>query len=163
MLIKQEPPELLFCPIRRQNVIGLPEEIVRQKLIHRMTQELGYPLGGFAVEKALHQLPHLANTSLKLPKRRADIIFFSSGIHPQYEFYPLLLIECKAVNLNDKVLRQIIGYNFYVKAPFIAAINQEKTLFGYYDKGLKNHSFSEQIPHYKQLIDIAYLCNKPKK
>ena len=52
-------PDSLFCPLRKIWVAALPEEKIRQALIQKMTQHLGYPLGNIALEKSLDQLPHL--------------------------------------------------------------------------------------------------------
>lgn len=143
--------ESLFCPLRKKWVAALPEEKVRQALIQRMHFELGYPLGTIALEKALNQLPHLQHTS-SLPKRRADLIVLARGVHPQHALYPLLLIECKAVPLSEKTLRQIIGYNQFVGAPFIAAVNQAQTLFGWYEQEKGDFAFQERLLPYETLL-----------
>lgn len=108
----------LFCPIRHIHVAPLPEEQVRQALLLRMIESLGYPKGLIAVEKSLADLPHLQGKSV--PDCRVDIVV----LHPA-NMHPLLLIECKATSLTPKVKRQLIGYNLYVQAPFIALANQE--------------------------------------
>lgn len=143
--------ESLFCPLRKKWVAALPEERVRQALIQRMHFELGYPMGTMALEKALNQLPHLQQTP-SLPKRRADLIILSRGVHPQYSLYPLLLIECKAVPLSEKTLRQITGYNQFVGAPFIAAVNQAQTLFGWYESEKGDFTFQEEFVPYQTLL-----------
>lgn len=147
-----DKPDQLFCCIRHNWVAALPEEIVRQQLIQRMTQELGYPLSGFALEKSLQQMPHLALSSSKMPARRADLVFFAKGIHPQYDLYPLLLIECKAIPLAQKVLRQVIGYNFYVQAPFLAVANQTEVRLGWYEKQSEEYLFVPDLLPYGQLM-----------
>lgn len=145
-------PNHLFCPIRRCWVASLPEEMVRQYWLHKMISELHYPLSGFAVEKELRLMPHLASSPQKLPSRRADIIFFSKGIHPNYPLYPLLLIECKSVPLTPKVIRQIIGYNIYIQAPFVALVNQYEVRMNNFrttPNTFQNQSF---IPSYQELL-----------
>ncbi len=144
----------IFCPIRQIWVLAQPEECVRQSLIQQMTQQWGYPLGGLAVEKELHQMPHLSSSPLPLPKRRADLVFFAKGTPPYDSLYPLLLIECKAVKLTSKVIRQVIGYNFYLQAYFIALANQKEVLLGWYDQSLQNFSFIPYIPSYQKLLAI---------
>lgn len=108
----------LFCPIRHIHVTPLPEEKVRQALLHQMIHSLGYPKGLIVVEKSLADLPHLQGKSV--PDCRVDIVVF----HP-VSMHPLLLVECKATPLNSKVERQLIGYNLYVQAPFISLANPE--------------------------------------
>ncbi len=121
-------PESLFCPIRKVWVASLPEERVRQALIQEMTLRLGYPLENFALEKSLNQLPHLKGNA-HLPKRRTDLIVFGKGLHSHYPLYPLLLVECKSIPLTSKTLRQIVGYNQFAGAYFIAAVNQHSAYF----------------------------------
>ncbi len=142
---------VLFCPLRKIWVAALPEERIRQGLIQEMTQKLGYPLGSLALEKNLNQLPHL-KTQVSLPKRRADLIVFAKNLHPQHVFYPLLLIECKAVSLTNKVLRQIIGYNQFVGAHFIAAVNQHHSYLGWYHDDYKDFRFQEGLLSYEILL-----------
>ena len=141
----------LFCPLRKKWVSALPEEKIRQALVHDMTQRLGFPLGSIVLEKSLSQLPHL-QTSTSLPKRRADLIVLAKNLHPQYPFYPLLLVECKAVPLTQKVLRQIVGYNQFVKACFIAAVNQTTAYTGWYDPEQQDYCFQEGLVSYERLI-----------
>lgn len=109
----------IFDPYRGRWVVETPEEIVRQSCLKLMVEELGYPSGLIAVEKTLKELLNSASP----PLRRADILAFS----PLGE--PLLLIECKAVPLTLAMQRQVRGYNFYIKAPFIALVNDKEALF----------------------------------
>jgi hypothetical protein len=151
-------PDSLFCPLRKTWVAALPEERVRQSLIQEMTQRLKYPLGNLALEKSLDQLPHL-KAQLSLPKRRADLIVFAKDIHPQHILYPLLLIECKAVPLTNKVLRQIVGYNQFVGAPFVSVVNQTHAYFGWYHSDHKDFVFKEELPSYEILLKWARQAN----
>jgi hypothetical protein len=147
-------PNLLFCPLRKFWVAALPEERIRQALIQTMTQNLGYPLGSLALEKSLDQLPHL-QTKTSLPKRRADLIVLAKNLHPQHVFYPLLLVECKAISLTNKVLRQIIGYNQFVRAYFIAAVNQDQSYLGWYHPDYKDFKFKKGLLSYDILLKWA--------
>ena len=146
----------LFCPLRKKWVVALPEEKIRQALIKKMTESLGYPLNYLALEKSLNGLPHLQFSSA-LPKRRADLIVFSQGTGPNFSLYPLLLIECKATSLTNKVLRQLVGYNRFIGAHFIAAINEMQSIIGHFEEKNKNYVFSEGLPSYPLLIEKAQL------
>lgn len=88
------------CLIRKRWVAITPEEEVRQSLIQKMVSELGYPKGLISVEK-------------KIGDRRFDLVCYSKSAQP------LLLVECKAGELNEAAENQAIGYNATVKAPFI--------------------------------------------
>lgn len=131
----------LFCPIRKLWVVATPEELVRQSLIQMMTKELGFPASGIAMEKGLNQMPHLSRSSVPIPTRRADIVVFAKDIHPDHIFYPLLLIECKAVPLTEKVIRQVVGYNQFVNARFIAIVNQNEIKLGWFHHEQQDYYF----------------------
>jgi hypothetical protein len=152
----------IFCCIRRRWVLPLPEEVVRQCCLKKMIEDLGYPSGGFALEQSLRQMPHLALSSVKFPSRRADIVFFTKDIHVQHEFYPLLLIECKAVPLTEKVIRQVVGYNFYVQAPFVALVNMTESYTGHYDQGKGAFQFEPGLLSFRQLLDQWHAHSKKR-
>jgi Type I restriction enzyme R protein N terminus (HSDR_N) len=151
----------LFCPLRKVWVAALPEEKVRQALIHEMTYQLGYPMSSLALEKGLSRLPHVLPKS-PLPRRRADLIVFAKDLHPQYVFYPLLLVECKSVALTNKVLRQLIGYNQFVRAYFIAAVNQTQRYLGYFHHEYQDFIFHEGLLTYQDLLKLGRSLNMPK-
>ena len=143
----------LYCPIRKQTVAATPEEEVRQSLIQQMSCELNYPTSLLSVEKTLGDLPHIQ--SQNLPKRRADIICFGKSIHSQYDLYPLLLIECKAVALTPKVINQVTGYNRFIGAYFVAVANQQEVRIGWLDPENKSYKFIQGLPNYADLHAAA--------
>jgi hypothetical protein len=144
-----------FCPIRGEWVNLLPEEKVRLSLIRFMTERLEYPSQLIAVERSLHQFPHLAGGATKnLPKRRADIVCYARDIHPEHALYPLLLIECKAVPLTATAVQQLTGYNHYLKAYFIALCNGSEMRSGYFDENQGGYVFSNTLPSYKELLRV---------
>ena len=96
----------------------LPEERVRHDLINDLTGRLGFPKHLIVIEKEISQLPHLQGK--KLPKRRIDLVCFTQKGDL---LHPLLLVECKAIHLSEKVLQQVLGYNYYVQADFVAIAN----------------------------------------
>lgn len=149
------PADSLFCAIRKSWVKALPEEKIRQNLIHFMVNDLGYPPSTLALEKNLNQLPHLQTTPL--PNRRADLIVLAKNIHPDYPLYPLLLVECKATPLTPKSLRQIFGYHQFVKSFFLAAVNQTDAYTGWYDAQVQDFTFQEGILSYPTLLSMLPL------
>ena len=148
-------PDQLFCSIRKIWVAATPEEMVRQSLIQMMTGELGFPTGGIALEKRLKEMPHIELLKGPIPTRRADIIVFAKDIHPNYPYFPLLLIECKAVPLTEKVIRQVVGYNQFVKAHFIAIANQTEIRLGWYQPELQDYSFIPGLLPFGTLLPQA--------
>ena len=146
-------PEFLFCPLRKEAVAALPEEKVRQRLLTHMMTDLGFPPTLIVVEKSLRQLPHLtAQERLHIPDRRADVICFAKGIHPSYDLYPLLTVECKAVPLTPRVISQVVGYNHFVKACFIAMVNQDQLKMGWFDPVQQQYVFLDYLPTYQALL-----------
>lgn len=143
----------VFCLMRKEWVIATPEELVRQKLVHHLIHDLAFPWSHIALEKSLRQMPHLTLADqLKLPHRRADLVCFAKNIHPQFNLYPLLLVECKAVKLSERVVNQVVGYNHFVKAYFIAVVNAEEVRTGWYDEATKKYNFVNFLPKYEELV-----------
>ena len=141
---------LLECLVRKKTVPAHPEEVVRQNVLNHLIK-LSYPLSSIAVEVELKSLPHLVYSS-KIPTRRADIICFGKGIHPSYPLYPLLLVECKAVPLKKTMINQVTGYNHFLKASYIAIVNQTELCFGWYDLATKNYRFISHLPDYQSCL-----------
>ncbi|EFB41604.1 type I restriction enzyme HsdR N-terminal domain-containing protein [Parachlamydia acanthamoebae] len=143
--------EKIYCPIRQEWVAALPEEYVRQSLITKMIRQLGFPVGLMGVERELSLMPHLSQAKM-IPDRRIDIVCFGQGIHPAHALYPLLVIECKAVNLSTKVINQVTGYNHFLGAYFIAVANQHEIKFGWQNALKKEYAFIDFIPTYQDLL-----------
>ena len=134
-----------FDPIRQKWLIASPEEIVRQKCIAHLIEKCQFPQEVIAVEKRLSELPHLAERKLRLPERRLDLLCFAHQLA-----FPLLLIECKAVPLQEKMLSQVWGYNSYVKAPFVVLVNDRELSFSWEENG--ETRYRDFIPSYQELI-----------
>lgn len=142
----------MICQIRKTQVAASPEELVRQGLLSLMIHQLGYPPSYLVLEKELCQMPHLECHPQHIPDRRADLICFGKGIHPKHALYPLLLVECKAVKLTRKVWDQVVGYNHFLQAYFIAIANGEEIKTGWYDKDRKEYVFINTLPCYADLL-----------
>jgi len=108
---------------------------VRQALLEVLKKDLGFPKGLIAVEKKVEPL-----------KRRLDVLCYHNlDGSPK----PLLLIECKAEKIDQQAKDQVIGYNYYVKAPFIALVSRETNCTGWYNG--KEYQFEEGIPTFYDL------------
>ncbi len=143
-------PEI-YDVFRKSWQAATPEEKIRQQLLSRMVDQLGYPPNLLVIEKALHQLPHLALRK-DIPLRRADIICFAKGIHPSFDLYPLLMIECKAATLTTAVIRQVVGYNYYVQALFVAVANETEERTGWYNTKADEYTFVPHLPSFNALM-----------
>ncbi|MBS0626894.1 MAG: type I restriction enzyme HsdR N-terminal domain-containing protein [Verrucomicrobia bacterium] len=138
---------LLYDEIRKIWVSETKEEKVRQNLIKKMITKLSYPRELLSVERSLAEL---SNHSLKrkIPTRRVDITSFAKN---GSTLYPLLVIECKeSKELTEGALAQVRGYNYFIKAPFIAVAYPEGELFGYPAK--EGFAYLSYIPSYQELI-----------
>ena len=145
------PSGKIYCEGRKTWVSCTPEEIVRQRLISELTTSLKFPINHIVLEKAVRQMPHLYLSNQRIPDRRVDIVCFAKGIHPKHDLYPLLIIECKAAKLTSKVISQVVGYNHFIKAPFIAVANATEIQFGF-NAGQNQYTFIPYIPSYQELI-----------
>ncbi|MEM1282760.1 MAG: type I restriction enzyme HsdR N-terminal domain-containing protein [Chlamydiota bacterium] len=140
----------LYCPFRKVNIAAQPEEIVRQHLLQLMTERLGFPSGHIVVEKALKQLPHMSLSDRKnLPDRRVDILVYKND--QDKGLVPLLLIECKAVPLKHTALQQVAGYNHYIGAHYISAVNEKQVFMGWYNSKEGRYQTVDFLPTYEEL------------
>jgi len=148
-----KPSNKRFDPVRKKWVEATPEENIRQDLIEKMLGELGYPLSFLSVEKELSLLPHLQLAAKEaVPRRRADVLVFAKGLHPDHALFPLLMIECKAVPLTPKFASQVVGYNAIVQAPFLALANGGQILTGFFDHNGGHYRFEPGLPTYAELL-----------
>jgi len=126
------------------------EEELRQSLIEQMVDYLGYSKALLAVEKKISQLPHLTFSPERLPNRRVDVLAYA--IDKEKKLRPLLLIECKKECFSFKETQQLLGYNYYVQAPFIALVARKKTaFFSCADNKVVQHI----LPSYDALLQMA--------
>lgn len=106
-----------------------------------------------AVEKELKSLPHLKDTD-KVPNRRLDLLIYAKL--QSTTLLPLLIIECKRTEIShlalERAFDQLISYNHYVKAPFVALAGKNGFFLAHYDSNDKRYHFSTGIPPYHELI-----------
>ena len=147
-LFPQNKRKEIYDPIRRKWVLAYPEEIIRQKLILFLVKELFFPIRSITVEKKLCDLipKHLGRR--RKMQRRIDLLCYEEEL-----LKPLLLVECKATSLNRKMLMQVLGYNTYLKAPFVALVSQNMQLMGW-KEGSKLKTLN-RIPSYLELLKIV--------
>ena len=102
----------------------------------------GYPSQCIATEQQI-----LCNT-INI-NRRTDILLYQKD-HNQ--IHPLMLIECKAEKPNQEAIFQLIGYNNYLKARYIALGWKES--FIYLDLHRNVPNWIRGIPKYSDLVSI---------
>lgn len=128
--------EQIFCEWRHRWVRLTPEEWVRQQLLHRLAENLGYPTPRMGVEVAF---------KLGDKRYRADAVVYDRITRP------MMLIECKAetVALTQKVLDQAIAYNRQLNVPFLLLHNGPQSVF--VDLTEEPPTCRAMIPDYAQL------------
>ena len=142
----QNNKEQIFCEWRHRWVRLTPEEWVRQQLLHRLVEQLGYPASLIAVEVPLEKISNfqlLTTNDQRLTtnkKFRADAVVYNRAMQP------LMLIECKAetVSLTQKTLDQAVIYNRRLNVPYLLLHNGPQTIF--VDLTEENLRFSNVIP-----------------
>jgi hypothetical protein len=102
--------ELIFDEVRKRWVILTPEEWVRQNFLQYLIQVKKYPASLIAVEKEI---------LLGDLKKRFDIVVYDKASTPW------MIIECKemTVELDKKVLDQILRYNITLQVPYLIITN----------------------------------------
>lgn len=101
---------VVWCIIRKKELLCTPEEWVRQHIIHDLIDNKKIPIGLIASEFALNYNGR---------SKRADIVIFDRASKP------LVIIECKATNvaITEETLFQIAQYNFELQVPYLMMSN----------------------------------------
>ena len=130
--------EQIFCDWRHRWVRLTPEEWVRQQLLHRMVEQLGFPASRIAVEVAIE---------VGEAQKRCDAVVYDASL------LPLLLIECKAetVPLTQKTLDQAITYNRKLNVPYLLLHNGPQSIFVTLNPDGTNH-YTQRCPGYTDLL-----------
>ena len=141
--------EKIYDEFRGLWVTATPEERIRQSLLKKMVGALSYPKGLLTVEASLSRVCNKQIISVsKIPTRRLDIICFAKR---KNSLVPLLIIECKEdASLVEAAWQQVLGYNHFVQAPFLAVAYPDGERFGYPTE--KGFVFLSRLPSYTDLI-----------
>ncbi len=104
--------KLLWNPILKKAFKNRPEERVRLQLVEYLLEEANFLQSRISFESPVN-LPRDKSAS------RTDLIGYDK------DFKPLLLVECKApeIQLTEKAAIQIARYNLKVNAPFLLISN----------------------------------------
>lgn len=123
----------IFDPIRKNWLVLLPEELVRQLVLQHLLLGLDYKKTHIKSESGLkvHQL-----------QKRTDLLCYD------HEVKPYLLIECKApqVKITEAAFWQTVNYNQALRAPFIVVTNGVRTFCCRMDYQDQQHEFLNTFP-----------------
>ena len=133
----------IFDPIRTKYIKLLPEEMVRQLLLHYLINDRGFSKKLIGVEKGLY-----INGQIK----RFDIVVYDNNAHPK------ILIECKRSKekIGQNVFNQISTYNLALHADFMIVTNGVETYSCKMDYVNNSYNFIDHIPN---KIEIDALTN----
>jgi hypothetical protein len=134
--VKQEDGKRwLRDPIRNKWLVLLPEEMVRQLLIHYLIDNLGVNKNRITIERGL---------TVNGLQKRCDILIFDRAMQPW------LLVECKApsVRLKQSVFRQIATYNMPLQVPYLLVCNGPEAYACSIDFAEETFEFLSELPTY---------------
>lgn len=123
--------KMIFCSIRKKELVLQPEELVRQAYVNYLINGLGYSRLKIAVERGI---------KINGLKKRFDIMVYDDLVQP------LILVECKSmfVDLSIDVLEQVSHYNIPLKVPYLVVTNgKNQHVFKLDEEGASY----EKIPH----------------
>ena len=128
----------IYDELRRKAVRLTPEEWVRQHFVHYLLSYLDYPSGLMMNEVGLE---------LGQTKKRCDTVVYDRQLRP------LMLLEYKApqVPITDKVLQQIVRYNYALRVPYLVLSNGLMHYAWRIDYEGQSYSPLPQLPRYTEL------------
>ena len=132
----------LYDPIRCFLLAATPEELVRQKTIKFLQNNLGVPVSQIFVEESM------AHTK-KGARGRADIVVYRDADCTDV----LMIIECKAPHINvhgDEVFRQASGYREILNADYIMLVNGLEAVIYFYNN--REYLEVKDIPSFEKLL-----------
>lgn len=141
----KEGKRCIFDPIREILIVETPEEIIRQKFVRYLIEELKVPKNKIELEVPMSHFK-------KGAKGRADIIVY--GENDEMCDIPIMLIECKAPNipLVDEVWFQAYKYDYILGAGYIIITNGSVTYGAAWDEEDKEYYFVEYLLKYEKLL-----------
>lgn len=125
----------MYDPIRRKEIVLIPEELVRQLILCHLVEQKQYPVNRIRVEIGIE---------LNGLQKRCDIVVYDAAIQPW------LVVECKSpkVPVNQKVFDQVARYNLRLQAPFVAVTNGLSTWCARLDFEEKSFEYLPDLPDF---------------
>ena len=138
----QRDGDCIYDPIRSFLLAATPEEIVRQKTIIFLQNNLGVPISQIFVEESMTH-------TKKGARGRADIVVYRDSECTDV----LMIIECKAPHINvlgDEVFKQASGYREILNADYIMLVNGVEAVIYFYNDG--EYFEVKDIPSFEKLL-----------
>lgn len=140
-LIDRKNKPYIFDIIRKKYVALLPEEWVRQHILHYLVFEKQYPKGLIKVEQYL---------KINKQRRFTDITIFNKSGNP------LLIVECKSfkIKIDEQTFAQIAAYSLKAKANFFVLSNGLQHYVYELDTTTGESIYLNDIPDYKTIKEV---------
>ena len=143
----------IYDDIRKMNVILTPEEIVRQKVIRFLLEEVKVPKHMIHVEAPLSYY-HMQS------KRRTDILVLKKDKEKGIPI-PLAVIECKAPSVilsnNDyECFEQVLDYAYPLACDYIILTNGEESVIAAWDFKKEQYRDIKNIPVYDEMMSNSH-------
>ncbi len=135
--------------IRKMNVLLTPEEVVRQRVIRFLLEEIKVPKHMLHVEAPLSYY-HLESN------RRADILILKKNEDEGIPV-PLAVIECKAPTVvlsnNDyECFEQVLDYAYPLACDYVILTNGEDTVVAAWDFEIEQYRDIKNVPMYDKMV-----------
>ncbi|MCB0585836.1 MAG: type I restriction enzyme HsdR N-terminal domain-containing protein [Phaeodactylibacter sp.] len=132
---REKGKRYIFDPIRKKWLVLLPEELVRQLVIHYLLEEKNYNRNRINLERGLR---------VNSLQKRFDLLVYDMEVNP------FLLVECKApqVPISQDVFHQAAIYNMELKVRYLLITNGIETLCCSIDYQKKSVEYLEAVPEY---------------
>ena len=140
----------IYDDIRKMDVLLTPEEIVRQKVIRFLLEEVKVPKHMIHVEAPLLYYSIESN-------RRADILVLKKDDDKGIPI-PLAVIECKAPSVilsknNFECFEQVLDYAYPLSCDYIILTNGEESVVAAWDFKEERYKDIKNVPVYDEMLN----------
>lgn len=138
--------ESIYDTIRKKFVLLTPEEIVRQKVVLYLMNDLNVPLSALDEEISLKYYKFDS-------KKRPDILVLGKNIDTG-DVSPVVVIECKAPNicLSDEVIEQALFYADSLQSEYMLITNGTKHIICKYNYETNRYDDIDELPKYENMF-----------
>ena len=132
---REKGKRYIFDPIRKKWLVLLPEELVRQLVIHYLLEEKRYNRNRINLERGL---------KVNSLQKRFDLLVYDMGVKP------FLLVECKApqVQITDAAFQQAAVYNMELKVQYLLVTNGIESYCCALNYENHSYEYLEAVPDY---------------
>ena len=129
--------DMIFDPLRKKELVLLPEETVRQLLIQYLLKDRDISDKKIQIEKKL---------SINKMVKRYDLIVYDKL------YNPVLLVECKSYKLKIQQANfdQLARYNIALKVPYLMLTNGLRSYLCKMDYQANDYMFLNEFPDLNQ-------------